>query len=118
MQLPADIDADVFNKIWLFLLLACIGADFEHEDYESITGVYLSVRLRGSKIQIWCRASPIKQGSVGGKGIEKKLKELLEEQQLKNSKPTFTSFAQCVDSYKKTSKKGKEPYQVRTEQKK
>jgi len=101
-QLPGSIEPEPFNKIWLYLLLACIGADFGHDDYDSITGLYLSIRKKNVKISIWCRT--LEKENINR--IGNKFKELLEEQRI-YVKPTFHSFSTVTDTYKKTTKRGR-----------
>lgn len=83
-------EADNLNKMWMYSLLACIGADFGHEDYESITGLYLSIRPSQAKIQLWCRSPDEEQQ----RRVSSRFLEILEEI-TKTSKLQFKPFDQC-----------------------
>jgi len=70
------VEAEVFNKMWLHSLLACIGADFGHEEYETITGLYLSIRKKSAKISVWCRSPDQEQCERVGERFQELLDEL------------------------------------------
>jgi translation initiation factor 4E len=70
------VEAEVFNKMWLHSLLACIGADFGHEEYETITGLYLSIRKKSAKISVWCRSPDQEQCDRVGERFQELLDEL------------------------------------------
>jgi len=71
-----SLEAEVLNKIWLFALLACIGADFGHEEYEAITGLYLSLRRGRVKVELWCRSTDEEKTKRIGSRFEDILQEL------------------------------------------
>jgi len=83
------VEAEVFNKMWLHSLLACIGADFGHEEYETITGLYLSIRKKSAKIQVWCRSPDQEQCNRVGERFQELLDELNQSGKLHFN---FTSF--------------------------
>jgi len=86
------VEAELFNKMWLHSLLACIGADFGHEEYETITGLYLSIRKKACKIQVWCRSPDKAQCDRVGDRFQEILGELDPSGKLFFS---FTSFQSC-----------------------
>jgi len=83
------IEAEVFNKMWLHSLLACIGADFGHDEYETITGLYLSIRKKAAKISVWCRSPDQEQCNRVGERFQELLDELNQSSKLHFN---FTSF--------------------------
>lgn len=87
-----SLEAEVLNKIWLYALLACIGADFGHEEYESITGLYLSLRRGRVKVELWCRSTDEDKTKRIGARFGEILEELYKSPNNKNPL-SFESFA-------------------------
>jgi hypothetical protein len=43
------------DTLWLFVLLTVLGADMADAAYEAVTGVWVAVRARHVRIELWCR---------------------------------------------------------------
>lgn len=105
-------ESEIFNKMWLHSLLACIGADFGHDEYESITGLYLSIRKKGGKIAVWCRSPDREQCDRVGERLQELLDELLQTNKFQFIFTPFPSANQ-VGAYYKSNSKGKGGYKDR-----
>lgn len=94
------IEPEIFNKMWLHSLLACIGADFGHDEYETITGLYLSIRKKGSKISVWCRSPDHEQCQRVGERFQELLDELNQNGKLHFNFTAFNSVNTSAGGYK------------------
>jgi len=66
-------ESGALDKLWLWLLLACIGEAFEDEN--EICGCVVSVRKTGDKISLWTKTS---SNETVTKRVGRQLKESLE----------------------------------------
>ncbi len=55
MTVPAKARFTHFDKLWLWMLLACVGEAFEDE--AEICGCVASVRKGGDKVALWTRTA-------------------------------------------------------------
>jgi len=75
VTLPKTKGKEYLDKVWLYLVLACIGEGFADNQNDEICGCVVSVRKSQDKIALWTKCAT---NEAVVRGIGKHLRQLLE----------------------------------------